>query len=897
MSGAQKSSRPEGQERAAPPGANPSRSTSSSQFGADTTDPSSVAPDYQSPNPQSTFRVPESPTQRPQDASKQAKVAIPRLKRSVDPLGETNTRIGGRHRVNHACEPCRHRKTKCSGERPVCRHCQDFKIECYYADGKRDRVKKQFGSMTEKVADYERLLRDLSIRVSDDDARMIQDAMDKGTSFDGDEGPSLESNSNAIRSIEPIPDGEESGAESDASADAGSTGALDRTEEDFTREQARQTGFMGKNSELTWLQRLKHENEDTEESSPMNKPKTPGEPSPAIQAEAKPGYKISDSSYHLDDFAVTTFEAVDPYEYPTPDDARHLFNAYMNRVHSTFPIVGKTNLTNQFNKFVSGQVQRPPEKWLAIINMIFAIGAKYSHLIQAPWKGDERDHLIYFTRARLLFVAGDTLFQHPDLQSIQIAGLISLYFMCTSQVNRAWNMIGISIRWSTALGLNMRNESSELKNSLKEIRYRVWWALYSLEHRLCCMTGRVNCIMDEHCTTPLPIPLEEQLFETEAGADLLSKENQQKSRLPANNNAGSPGNTESNASSTSRSRSATKKEAASESQSPATAARNNDLQWAENSKPSSALYFLQLVQLTRTTQDVFHKLYNPSAIEGTWSDIQATIKTMDDQLETWYRNLPPVFDFKRNHRDREMYEYRLSLGFAFYSSKMMTHRPCLCRLDRKIPNQSAKSLDFNRNSATQCVKSARDTMRLVPDEPNAVGLVKVGPWWSILHWVVQATTVLMLELSFRAHHMPEDAAPILESAKKGVRWLHALGEENVSARRAWALCDSMLRGAAAKVGQDVNDLTRVPPGHDPSDSAMTGVGQSFPNFADPQMHQNAGSNQYPAFNLDNLVHYDQYQALDPNMQFPMNFGNPTDAELEFMSNVYHQGQDHNEPPN
>lgn len=75
------------------------------------------------------------------DSSRAAKVAIPRLKRSLE-TGDVTSKPGGRHRVTHACEPCRHRKTKCSGERPTCRHCQDFKIQCYYADGKRDRVKK-----------------------------------------------------------------------------------------------------------------------------------------------------------------------------------------------------------------------------------------------------------------------------------------------------------------------------------------------------------------------------------------------------------------------------------------------------------------------------------------------------------------------------------------------------------------------------------------------------------------------------------------------------------------------------------------------------------------------------------------------------------------------------------
>jgi hypothetical protein len=89
------------------------------------------------------FRVPQSPRSTPSDGHrpKVAKIAIPRLKK---PAGTASNpaRLSGRHRVNHACEPCRQRKTKCSGERPVCAHCQDFKIACFYADGKRDRAKK-----------------------------------------------------------------------------------------------------------------------------------------------------------------------------------------------------------------------------------------------------------------------------------------------------------------------------------------------------------------------------------------------------------------------------------------------------------------------------------------------------------------------------------------------------------------------------------------------------------------------------------------------------------------------------------------------------------------------------------------------------------------------------------
>ena len=79
------------------------------------------------------------------------------------------------------------------------------------------------------------------------------------TSYDVDDAAVVDYST--ISSVEAINEEDEleSGEESEASAGAGSTGALDRTDEDFTRQQARDTGFMGKNSEVTWLQRLRQE--------------------------------------------------------------------------------------------------------------------------------------------------------------------------------------------------------------------------------------------------------------------------------------------------------------------------------------------------------------------------------------------------------------------------------------------------------------------------------------------------------------------------------------------------------------------------------------------------------------------------------------------------------------
>lgn len=115
--------------------------------------------EIQSPSPPSTtFRmysfphaVPASPlTTTPVHPSSSTlqprppKVPIPRLHQESDAASVASLTQQGseRSRVGHACEPCRSRKTKCSGERPTCGHCREHALLCVYGDGKRDRAKK-----------------------------------------------------------------------------------------------------------------------------------------------------------------------------------------------------------------------------------------------------------------------------------------------------------------------------------------------------------------------------------------------------------------------------------------------------------------------------------------------------------------------------------------------------------------------------------------------------------------------------------------------------------------------------------------------------------------------------------------------------------------------------------
>lgn len=226
---------------------------------------------------------------------------------------------------------------------------------------------------------------------------------------------------------------EADGGETQVSAGVGSTGSLDHINEDFNHSAAtRATGFMGKNSELTWIQSLKKRTARSSNAS--------DEEASAAEAASGPfGSSLSplnESTYHCDDLTILVPDQVDPHEVPPRPISDALFQVYLETVHPAFPIIGKINFISQYQRFSDNPHIQTGNSWKAILNLIYAIGAKYSHLVQVDWRGDGRDHLIYFTRARMLGFNTDSMFGHADLQRVQITGLMAFYLTAINQVNR-----------------------------------------------------------------------------------------------------------------------------------------------------------------------------------------------------------------------------------------------------------------------------------------------------------------------------------------------------------------------------------------------------------------------------------------------------------------------------
>ncbi len=319
------------------------------------------------------------------------------------------------------------------------------------------------------------------------------------------------------------------------------------------------------------------------------------------------------------------------------------------------------------------------------------------------------------------------------------------------------------------------------------------------------MTGRSASAVDKDCTAPLPLPMEEDSFlgaraQSPQAIQMFRRWSSQESRqsesaLPT---AGS---------STQLSKNRTTPDT---SISPA-ASQSSSEDRRHDTPPCNAFAFRYQTRLTRVTNEVLDRLYRNDAMSQSWAQVQANIANMNSNLENWRRSLPPVFDFAKKQRDKQFVRQRMNLGFSYYSTLTIINRPCLCRIDRRIPDESDKAKGFNRETAARCVNAARGMLDLLPDEPNALGLYKLAPWWCLVHYLMQAATVLMLELSFRADHMPNEVEEIFDAGKKALEWLRSMSGMDEAARRASLMCNELLRQVAPKVGREAKDATSYQP--------------------------------------------------------------------------------------
>uniref|UniRef100_A0A093VB51 Putative transcriptional regulatory protein n=1 Tax=Talaromyces marneffei PM1 TaxID=1077442 RepID=A0A093VB51_TALMA len=682
-----------------------------------------------------------------------------------------------RARTKHACEACRRRRIKCDGARP-----------------------------------YEHLLRDLLHEVPASAAKRIKTTLTPSDSYALKHNPSMSSSS---------------------SSSAGSVEGIDTISEDLNRnEESRATGFMGKNSVHAWLRNL--EPDSGHRVSPDRNMETAG--------RTQFGQPISPQgldnnmavSYFLDDQKLPPSNSVDAYKLPPKNLADWILHSYFKSVHSLFPIVRTDLFLEQYKSIwgVSGS-PRPGQKWLAIFNMILAIGCRRLQFLQERLPTGV-SHDLFFSRARCLCVNENMIFEHADLQQVQVEALVTLYFMVSMQINRAWKVSGIAVRSAMALAINLRITDTDLQPGSKEARSRLWWSIYMLENVLSHMTGRPTCIGSLSFSVDQPIPYSEDMFAQPQVMDLLTNETLRKERLKWSLDE-----------------------------------QENDKDdydpfWLKDIETNQGLQFYHLVDLMHIVHITIGELFSPKGFQASRSYIKRRIRFYDERLDHWLSRLHPALRFVDQNCNLNMdssSQEKTVLAMHYYGARITLYRPC--SPFRRYVGLKEKEYAY---ISQRCLQAALSLIAVFPEVTDLDWVYNIAPWWCMLHFLMQASTILVIfiqsseptgsahmkdvEYSFAA---PGVATQVQAACQKAHRWLHGFSRVDESCRRAFLLYDDLLQRLGFAMSSSVTSL---------SESA-----QSNPL----SRNQSEGANaqhvpDQPAYNVQSHDEYPSQMALDPSME-------------------------------
>jgi hypothetical protein len=204
-----------------------------------------------------------------------------------------------------------------------------------------------------------------------------------------------------------------------------------------------ETGYLGRNSQVRWIRTLQRKLEQAEGGSSQSPHVPSGDSEEAITMRAgalrnhpqQPcsNRPLKDYYFYLDKDHIDNGKSVHPDIVPSAETAERLFEIYQGAVDTPFRILDDqfgNQLRTYYQLVQSGDAPNVCPKWKAIMNLVFAIGARFSHLVGTNWQADDCDHSVYMSRA-VHFLELEKTLTHicaPDKSLIQAS--VSFKALC-----------------------------------------------------------------------------------------------------------------------------------------------------------------------------------------------------------------------------------------------------------------------------------------------------------------------------------------------------------------------------------------------------------------------------------------------------------------------------------
>ena len=199
------------------------------------------------------------------------------------------------------------------------------------------------------------------------------------------------------------------------------------------------------------------------------------------------------------------------------------------------------------------------------------------------------------------------------------------------------------------------------------------------------------------------------------------------------------------------------------------------------------------VALSTISDEIGTKLYSGDT-RMTWLGRQITTQALDDKPQDWHQGLPNnlAVDY-RGPSDSDP-RSRLELVMYYQSIRMILFRPFL--RETNIMDESPRTVDFNNLCAKACVEAAVHLLSAMPDDPIATEVSRSSHGGHSLHYVCQATAVLLLELCLSMQHMEGELRVVLSATRKALNYVSVLSTCSKSTHKAWNILRPLFEGIA-----------------------------------------------------------------------------------------------------
>lgn len=206
----------------------------------------------------------------------------------------------------------------------------------------------------------------------------------------------------------------------------GSTDHVDYDDYSGSGPERKSPAYVGQASEVAWMQRVGRELNKEAINDPLRLSSI-GEP-----------LGRQDPLWPEDMDSSVIGDQLDPFGLPIKPTADALLNTYFKTIHPAFPILDEASFLRDYELHFSSMKNDPTQSStsMALLQTVLALGAVHAHLTDSNHAGDDRDHLLYFARSRVLGTHTGLLSEQISLAQVQLLGLAAVYLIATNQTNR-----------------------------------------------------------------------------------------------------------------------------------------------------------------------------------------------------------------------------------------------------------------------------------------------------------------------------------------------------------------------------------------------------------------------------------------------------------------------------